>query len=411
VFDGGHPAICEAGDLDGDGCADFYVASRDDHGPETVWAFSGKQGRLLWGVRTDVSNDGFGRSMASIGDVDGDGVPDVVIASPANLCWRRYGRAGRVRVLSGRNGSVVREIIGDDLFGTFAASLGRCVDLDGHRTAAFLVGCTGANPARVRKYSGRSGELLFELSSPRGDGGSEEFGAAVCEIGDLDGDGIADIAVGDPGAIRRGQTSSESAEVGCVRLYSGATGALLRSIWGAYDRKEWSHPIPFGNVVQRVGDFDGDGCSDLCLSGPDEVVRVFSSRSFAVLRSIPNAPEFQPSEGLCVASLAGSSEPALAIGCMGQVDLTSRDGGVDRLTVYHSETNVVDAASPGDLDGDGVPDLVLSIVGPWEFERVRPRAQQVRAWSTRTRSTLYDIYGDQLRSLKVSDLDGTAEAK
>jgi hypothetical protein len=62
------------------------------------------------------------------------------------------------------------------------------------------------------------------------------------------------------------------------------------------------------------------------------------------------------------------------------------------------------------VDGDGVPDLVLSVVGPWNFDG-RPRAQQVRAWSTRTRSTLYDIYGDALRSLKVSDLDSSQERK
>jgi hypothetical protein len=408
-FHDGHPAVCAAGDLDGDGCADFYIASRDDRGPETVWAFSGKQGRLLWGIRTDDPGDGFGRSMANIGDVDGDGIPDVVIASPENVSQQRYPRPGRVRVVSGKNGRVLREIVGDDLFGTFGSSLGDCLDGNGHGTTELLVGCPGASPARVRKYSAGSGRLLLELTSPRGDAGSEAFGEAVSEIGDVDGDGIADIAVGDPGAIRRGQDYPESPE-GCVRLYSGATGALLHSIWSGIDREKWSGHVPFGCIVQRVGDFDGDGCPDLCLAGPDEVVRVFSSRSLAMLRRIPNSPAFYPPGGFCVAAITGATQPALAIGTFGGIEIASCDEGVDRLTVYHSESNGVDVGSPGDLDGDGVPDLVLSVVGPWNFDG-RPRAQQVRAWSTRTRSTLYDIYGDALRSLKVSDLDSSQERK
>ena len=256
---GADSSICSTGDLDGDGVADFVLASRDTRGPETVWAFSGRDGKAIWGVQTDVVGDGFGSAMACVPDVDDDGAAEVLIASPGESLtgespdqeWRRV-RTGRVRLFSGRSGSVLLELSADELFGAFGASVGTCGDLDGDRMPELLVGCPGARPGRVRAYSAKSGLEIREWVAPAHAGGTEAFGDAVCEITDFDADGVPDVLVGDslavkPGSKRQGRgrgrgtkddwlIAEDENPTGCVRLFSGATGALLRTVWNDNSR-------------------------------------------------------------------------------------------------------------------------------------------------------------------------------
>lgn len=136
----------------------------------------------------------------------------------------------------------------------FGAAVRVLGDADGDGVADLAVGqpkLTGAAPATggVVVLSGRTGVELFALD---GDVATSWFGQALAAAGDVDGDGHADLAVGAPFANGIGE----------VRVYSGRDGSLLASIAGAKlgDR--------FGHALDAAGDVDGDGTVDLLIGSP-----------------------------------------------------------------------------------------------------------------------------------------------
>lgn len=76
-------------------------------------------------------------------------------------------------------------------------------------------------------------------------------------IGDFDGDGKPDVAVGLPD-----QTVGKFKKAGVVRMYSGATGAFVRQWAGTVEEQG------FGTSIVAVGDTDGDGATDLAMNAP-----------------------------------------------------------------------------------------------------------------------------------------------
>lgn len=246
-------AVAGLGDVDGDGRGDVAVADRfsDHHGDHSgrVWVFSGREGALLYALDGVAANDGFGSALDCAGDVDADGVRDVIVgASNGNGC---------VRVFSGRDGSLLHELFGAapwDDFGDTVTGLGD-VDHDGHDD--FAVGArfediVGFSSGSVRVFSGADASLLHYLP------GWEpflEFGAALDSAGDVDRDGTPDLIVGTPAA-----DTTAGADAGAAWVYSGADGSLLVEFLG--------HE-PYGYFGWRVvgpGDIDGDGIDDLAVA-------------------------------------------------------------------------------------------------------------------------------------------------
>ena len=74
-------AVGQAADLDGDGVADYVVGAPDD-GAGSVFAYSAASGSLLWEAQGQVDGDRFGSAVVGIGDVNGDGTPDVLGGAP-----------------------------------------------------------------------------------------------------------------------------------------------------------------------------------------------------------------------------------------------------------------------------------------------------------------------------------------
>jgi hypothetical protein len=126
-------------------------------------------------------------------------------------------------------------------------------------------------------YNGQTGAVVYTIPAPSAD---DLFGASVASIADLTGDGRRDLLVGatqDANIFNPG--------VGYVRLYNGATGALVRNHPGATvgDR--------FGIACGDGGDLNGDGKSEI-LVGADQFnnggagfVRVFDGASGAVVHT------------------------------------------------------------------------------------------------------------------------------
>ena len=109
-------------------------------------------------------------------------------------------------------------------------------------------------------FSGANGSVLLTLE---GKSGGDRFGHSVSGAGDFNGDGLADIAVGEPAADHVGGQS------GSAYVFSGADGTLLLAAHGD-TRGQDAEALPVGLLGHSVavGDFNGDGQPDLVAATP-----------------------------------------------------------------------------------------------------------------------------------------------
>jgi FG-GAP repeat len=294
-------SVASIGDLDKDGTPDVLVGARGSSmsgkpmGYATV--VSGADGSDLLTVRGATNREQFGSAVAGVGDLDGDGVPDLLVGAPG----LGLENPGATRAFSGADGS---PLAGHDLVGAgdqdaqgFAVAA--CGDLNADSVPDYVVGAPGWNGRRGRVLfvSGATGAVLrtVEGGSKRG-----EMGSSLCAIGDMDGDSIPDVAIGSPGADDgRGR----------VHVCSGATGKTLLTVRGRDDGDG------FGIGVGAVGDVDGDGRPDLAATGRHWIV-VAARREgeAAILLNHPGVPQDTFFAVTGVGDLNADAVPDLLVG-------------------------------------------------------------------------------------------------
>jgi len=109
--------IATAGDINGDGVVDLLVSAHNHptqdcgEGTGKVLLLNGKDGSQLWSVEGRRCNENLGIGLASAGDVNGDLAPDVVAGAPSPpFPWIVLGLGGRFTILNGVDGSVIFDV-------------------------------------------------------------------------------------------------------------------------------------------------------------------------------------------------------------------------------------------------------------------------------------------------------------
>jgi hypothetical protein len=174
-------AVAGLGDCDGDGCPEFAVATapflRNSAAQGSVQIFSGRTHQPLHTLRNDVAGVWFGACIANAGDADGDAIPDLLVGG-------NFGMApGLVRLYSGRTGEVLQswsDAVATSGFGAFVRGVGDC-DGDGRCDVVVAAVRRGqdAGVDQVFLYSGSTGAQLAVMS---GDRAGTAFGTSVIPI-------------------------------------------------------------------------------------------------------------------------------------------------------------------------------------------------------------------------------------
>jgi hypothetical protein len=237
-------SVCSTGDINKDGYADFAVGAPydDDNGTDSgsVWVYSGINGDVLFSHNGDSSGALFGWCLDGDEDLNQDGYPDWVVGAPGDDYIRSY---------SGRFGTSFFKVTGS----YYAGSIALRGDINGDTYQDIIVGSDSDRYGAVEVLSGLQGSVLYQYSR---EADYDYFGSDVDGAGDIDNDGLDDFMIG---ARHRSSNGSDS---GQVYFYSGATGDLIDTINGnsASDYFGWS--------LANVGDIDGDTYDDYLIGAP-----------------------------------------------------------------------------------------------------------------------------------------------
>lgn len=348
-------SVIALGDLDGNGVTDLAIggAGNEDGYGEVRIEFLNQDGSVkksggIGSVGGLSQESFFGASMTSLGDMNGDGIPELAIGANGSdsksgavyvVTLRSDGYVSKsVRIAANTNGGP--SLSAEDSFGVSVAGLG---DLDGDGVTDLAVGAEGddtGGPDQGAVYVlflNSDGTVKSRTKIASGlNGGpvmthADHFGVSMASLGDLDGDGVTDLAVG----AYQDQTGGKDRGAAYV-LFLNSNGTVKRSVKlasGMNGTPALANGDQFGGSMASLGDLDGNGVNDLAVG----TMKVNSS--------------------------------GLGSGAVNLLLLNS-DGTVKSSSRLASNTNGVPAlpgrdffagsiASLGDVDGDGAIDLAV----------------------------------------------------
>ena len=360
-------SVAAVGDIDGDGTADLAAGAIGTPVPvagAVHLLLLTSTGTVKQSTEIDASNigklppvargDRFGSSLAAAGDIDRDGVGDMAVGAPGDD--EGATNAGAVHLLlltstgtakqdvkidaSTANGP---QLAAGDEFGSSLAAVG---DLDGDGTADLAAGAPGDDSGKGAVHllfmnSDGTVKRTATIDSSTANGpqlaAGDRFGSSLAAVGDLDRDGTADLAVGATG--RHGAVHL---------LYLNSDGTVKRT---AKIESPTDHAPQlvlsdrFGSSLAAVGDLDRNGTADLAVGAP----RTTTGQQYM---------------GDVVSYSAGAVH-LLYLNSDGTVKSTARisDSAITGLRLEQNYLFGSSVSAAGDLDRNGVPDLVVGAPG------------------------------------------------
>jgi hypothetical protein len=396
-------AIDSIGDLDGDGVPDLLVGAPDAvvngvYGAGAAFAFSGRTGFTLLRLEGEAIVDSFGLAVAGMGDLNGDGIEDLAISAKSSS-------QGFVYLLSGADGTLLRRISSPPGELSFGSSLERAGDVNGDGVEDVLIGIPYHGPPRwagaAVLYSGADGTPMRMYS---GTTSFQEFGFVLANAGDLDGDGVDDHVVGAPG----------TGVVGGVFVYSGATGVELFSLLGP---SGWGTNSLFGAVLDAGKDVDGDGIGDLLITAYNYTGLGWLGSGWAYLYSGVNGHlllDYYPTHD--GQSMGRSASLLDDVSGNGLADVVFSSEAYEPVQVFEGITGafLFDTGTYGrvhgapDINGDGLGDFI----------EAQSWANQVKVLSGNSAQLLYSLpvsqepspyFGTAVARIEDQNQDGVAD--
>jgi hypothetical protein len=195
IHDGFGQSVAGAGDVNADGYADlivFTLQTTSGSCLSRVTVFSGRSGTVLYSIPIESEITSGPKIVGGAGDVNGDGFADFMVGEVPEASCNGGNVPSDVKVFSGQDGSLLHEFAGPPGCTRFGWSVANAGDLDGDGYPDAIVGAIAHNFVEV--YSGQTGALLYHLEDLAVN--VSDFGWDVQGLGDLNGDGYPEFIVG-----------------------------------------------------------------------------------------------------------------------------------------------------------------------------------------------------------------------
>jgi hypothetical protein len=406
-------SVASAGAVNGDCFADviaganLYDAGQTDEGRAFVYygAAEDVTSPAPWSARSDQESAQLGYSVASAGDVNGDGYDDVIVG--ANLYDNGETNEGRAFLYLGSAGGVGAVAAwtaeSDQASAGFGFSVASAGDVNADGYDDVVVGAVGfdggnTNEGRAHLYLGSAGGLGASAAwTGESDQDFGNFGYSVASAGDVNDDGYADVIVGAPYA-----TNGQSNEGRAFVFLGSASGLAASAVWIGESNQALSE---YGYVVASAGDVNADGRDDVIVGAPrytngqsqEGRAYLYLGSSSGVTSSAAWTAESDQASALFGQSVAGAGDvngDGRHDVLVGAPDYDNGQANEGRASLYLGSGTAVattaawtleldqanvqlgqSVASAGDVDGDGYADVIVGAYNHDDGWTDRGRAQ------------------------------------